>query len=65
MNGKFNFLVEAVGILQKDVAEMKPFVALIPDMRTDIQDIKQVVQLHSREIYDHDVRISRLEKHVA
>jgi len=62
MNGKFDFLVEAVGVLQKDVAEMKPLVARIPGMAHDIHDMKQLLRSYSYQLNDHDSRIQRLEE---
>lgn len=61
MNGKFNFLIEAVGILQKDVSEMKPLVAQIPGMAHDIHDMKQLLRAHSHQLNNHETRILKLE----
>lgn len=61
MNSKFDFLVEAITILQKDVNEMKPMVACIPRMLKDIDSIKLISREHSLELNDHEGRLSRLQ----
>jgi hypothetical protein len=61
INGKFDFLVEAIGILQKDLAEMKPWVACIPGILQSIDDIKLISREHSLQLRNHEVRITRIE----
>lgn len=65
MNGKFDLLVEAVSILQKDVAEMKPLVALIPSMKHTLDDAVKALGAHSHQLTNHETRITKLEKRVA
>jgi hypothetical protein len=65
MNGKFDFLVEAVSILQKDVAEMKPLVARIPHIEQTLDEAVRTSGLHSRQLTNHEARIMTLEKRVA
>lgn len=61
MNSKFDFLVEAISILQKDVNEMKPMVACIPSMLEDIRSIKIIVRDHSLQLNNHEERLGHLE----
>jgi hypothetical protein len=61
MNGKFDFIVEAISILQKDVSEMKPKVAGIPAMLEDIRNIKLISREHSLQLNSHGGRITSLE----
>ena len=65
MNSKFDFLVEAVSILQKDVAEMKPLVALIPSIKRTLDEAVSTSGLHSHQLTNHEARIMTLEKRVA
>jgi hypothetical protein len=61
MNGKFDFLVEAISILQKDVAEMRPKVDCIPSMLEDIRGIKLISREHSMRLNNQEGRIIKLE----
>lgn len=63
MNGKFDLLVEAVSILQKDVAEMKPLVARIPHIEKTLFEVVRTSGVHSHQLADHDSRILKLEGH--
>lgn len=61
MQGKFDFLVEVIGILQKDVAEMKPKVDRIPFIERDIELFKVISREHSLQIHNHEGRLTNLE----
>lgn len=62
MQSKFDFLVEAISIMQTDIAEMKPLVAMIPSMLLTQNDMKKIFGVHSSELDNHRSRILNLEQ---
>ena len=50
IQGKLLGLAEAMNLMHQDIKEMKPKVALIPQLATDIETIKAVQTDQGREI---------------
>jgi pyridoxine 5'-phosphate synthase PdxJ len=54
---KLQLLIEVTGVMAQDVKEMKPQVALIPEMRADIKTLKAVQS-------DQGIEIRHIEKYL-
>ena len=61
MNSKFDFVVEALSVLQKDVNDVKQWVARIPYIERDMETFRLVYREHSQELGDHEKRTTYLE----
>ncbi|HSW81497.1 MAG TPA: hypothetical protein VLG40_03810 [Candidatus Saccharimonas sp.] len=65
INSKFDFLVEIVMPMQKDVASLKDDVAMLKDdmheVKADIRTLKLALTETNKELRDHGRRLTRLE----
>ena len=61
INGKFNFLVEIMVPMRREVSEMKKSVSRIPHIEADIKTIKLALTQTNVQVKDHETRITKLE----
>lgn len=58
-------VLEAVGAMQEQVSKIPGIEAKLDDLTADVKVIKAAVTDQSRQLHDHEPRITRLEQRAA
>lgn len=61
INGKFEFIVDAVGGLQDSVRKIPKMEVRLENIEKDVKVIKLVVKDTSKQLKSHENRITKLE----
>lgn len=64
LNGKFDFMIEAMGQMQGQINRL-PEREEFDDLKADVKIIKAAATINTRDIANHEKRITKLESKAA